>query len=98
MFIVSGKNLIIPNEMRETQPAPLYNVKHLKLKIHKPLMSCAIEELEDSLLWDFFPSRDTVNRIRYRHQNFRGIICFCSTCISRYHIRFFRAVAIKGML
>ncbi|KAF5466490.1 hypothetical protein F2P56_016410 [Juglans regia] len=48
---ITGKNMVVPNELRESLLPPLYNVKHLKLKIHKPLMSCATEELVDSLLW-----------------------------------------------
>ncbi|XP_062158832.1 uncharacterized protein LOC133866329 [Alnus glutinosa] len=49
-----GKSLIAPKELRETLPSPLYNVKHLKLKVWYHVydrMRDEIIELVDSLLW-----------------------------------------------
>jgi hypothetical protein len=48
------KSLIAPKELRETLPSPLYNVKHLKLKVWYhgyDRMRDEIIELVDSLLW-----------------------------------------------
>ena len=43
--------MIIPKELSETLPSPLYNVKHLKLSIPPPLTRYKIKELLDGLLW-----------------------------------------------
>ncbi|KAG6733539.1 hypothetical protein I3842_01G229400 [Carya illinoinensis] len=53
---ITGKNMVVPNELRESLLPPLYNVKHLKLKIHKPLMSCATEELGRAC-FEFLPTQ-----------------------------------------
>ena len=43
--------MIIPKELRETLPSPLYNVKHLKLSIPPPFTRYKIKELLGGLLW-----------------------------------------------
>ncbi|KAL0554178.1 hypothetical protein IC582_008095 [Cucumis melo] len=47
----TGKSVIIPQELRETFGSPLYGVKHLKLKIIKPLFSPSLKDLVKALLW-----------------------------------------------
>jgi len=47
------KSLIIPKELRESQPSPLYNVKKLELKALSSPKRNKMSELLDALLWIF---------------------------------------------
>ncbi|KAL4625804.1 hypothetical protein ACB092_05G050900 [Castanea dentata] len=51
LFNFFVKDVIIPKELRETLPSPLYNVKHLKLSIPPPFTRYNFKELLDGLLW-----------------------------------------------
>ncbi|XP_050289688.1 uncharacterized protein LOC126727820 [Quercus robur] len=51
LSIIVIQDVIIPKELSETLPSPLYNVKHLKLSIPPPLTRYKIKELLDGLLW-----------------------------------------------
>ncbi|XP_038904992.1 F-box/LRR-repeat protein At3g03360-like [Benincasa hispida] len=55
----TGKTVTVPQELRETFASPLYGVKHLKLKIIKPLFSPSLKDLVEALLW-IAPQPDTI--------------------------------------
>ncbi|GMY20406.1 putative F-box protein At1g49610 [Fagus crenata] len=46
-----AKDMVIPQQLRETLPSPSYNVKQLKLETGNLVIGLDIVELMDSLLW-----------------------------------------------
>ncbi|GMY20403.1 putative F-box protein At1g49610 [Fagus crenata] len=46
-----AKDMVIPQQLRETLPSPSYNVKQLKLQTGNLVIGLDIVELMDSLLW-----------------------------------------------